>query len=114
MKLCPVCGGPVPLGGGKTVQNAHRILQAADSIEAEMREAAVRMPETEENARERNEEIEQVRAFVAGGRASAGVLHDYGHRRTNPPRAVIMPAFQSGADWLRRAQVMLSGFTNGE
>lgn len=88
----------MPFGGERTVQNAHRMLEMARTLDGIIKE---RGPElTEEPSRENRAD----REFVKTGRTIAAWLHDYGHKRMNPPRAEVMPYFAAGGEWLRLAE----------
>jgi hypothetical protein len=81
---CPVCGERVPLGGGKTVQNAHLMYSLASSL-------AERIKPGEEGA--------AARKFLDNGRALADSLHNYAHRRTT-----VNPDWESAGLWTREAR----------
>jgi hypothetical protein len=49
-----------------------------------------------------------VRAFVREGRDAARWLHEYGHKRMNLPRDLVMPWFRTGGERLRRVPAVVS------
>lgn len=85
MATCPECGGSAPLGGGKTVKNAHLIYQLARELEARLKPG---------------EEGEQARRFVQEGFALADSLHAYGHKQS-----MVNPDWQAAGLWTRQAKV---------
>jgi hypothetical protein len=93
MSRCPTCGSHVPFGGGKTVRNAAEMMETARFLEANL-----------DNARDDNTRAFLVN-FIKQGRDVARWLHDYGHKRMNPPRDQVMPYFISGGEWMRQARV---------
>lgn len=84
MAACPTCGGRVPLGGGKTVRNAHELLSAMRQIQARGLQ-----PD-----------------YLNRGLREADWLHRYGHRDPSIaqlPRDEVMPHFGAAGLILREA-----------
>ena len=65
MGACPECGRSVPLGGGRTVKNAHKMYNLVRSLQA---------------TAEPYDRGVQARTFAAEGARLADDLHNYGHR----------------------------------
>jgi hypothetical protein len=85
MANCPMCGGRVPFGGGKTVTNAGALSAALRQLEARGLK-----PD-----------------YLQEGYAASDWLHRYGHKDpaiANMPRPCVMMQFQRGAAALELAR----------
>jgi hypothetical protein len=83
---CPECGDRVPLGGGRTVKNAHTMFELVRALSSHLKP---------------DEEGVQARRFCNQGRALAESLHAYGHRYS-----MINPDWSSAGLWTQQAKTM--------
>lgn len=89
MANCPMCGGKVPLGGGKTVSNAGALSAAVQQVQASGKSVP----------------------YLFEGLKEAEWLHRYGHKDAsiaNLPRGEVMKHFQRAAAILSLARQDLS------
>lgn len=82
------------------MSNAHAMFEAIDVLESMMRPLEADALSAAEWG--------SVRAFVRHGRDVASWLHDYGHKRMNPPRDQVMPWFRTGGEWLRSVPAVVA------
>lgn len=83
MANCPVCGGRVPLGGGRTVKNAQSMLAMAEALTTRLKPGV---------------EGAEARAFVDRGRHLADNLHNYGHKYS-----MVNPDWAAAGLWMNQA-----------
>lgn len=83
-RRCSVCGEKVPLGGGKTVQNAQLMYSLVESLSEKQKPG---------------EEGAAARQFLEEGRVLADSLHRYAHRQIT-----VNPDWQSAGLWTREAR----------
>lgn len=84
MKRCPECGQPVPLGGGRTVENAHLMYSLCRTLNARLKSG---------------EEAAAARRFLVQGKRLADALHAYGHRQS-----IVNPDWRAAGSWTNKAE----------
>lgn len=84
LAVCPECGERAPFGGGRTMQNAHRMFDVARELRARLKPGG---------------EGAAARRFVEQGEELARSLHDYGHRRS-----MTNPDWAAAGLWTRQAR----------
>lgn len=90
MATCPECGGRVPLGGGRSVKNAHLMFTLAQTIR--------------EHAERADSDGTGDYSFVEEGERLARSLHDYGHKRS-----MVSPDWTAAGVWTRVAREAAGG-----
>jgi hypothetical protein len=87
LATCPECGRPVPLGGGRTVKNAHRMFELVRELQARLKSDAG--PKS--------------RGFVEEGRTLAESLHAYAHKDS-----MVNPDWASAGMWTNQATTLVA------
>ena len=93
MAACPECGRRAPLGGGKTVKNAHLMFEYVRELEARIK------PDADQVSR----------GFVERGRRLAQSLHAYGHKDS-----MVNPDWAAAGLWTREAQALYARLLQSE
>jgi hypothetical protein len=87
LATCPECGRSAPFGGGRTVKNAHRMLELVRELQTRLKSDAG----------------PQARGFVEEGRRLAESLHHYGHKDS-----MVNPDWASAGQWTREATALVA------